>query len=127
MIVVAGAAVGIPLLMKTGGSATADGARSPLPSVGTTTANADGPDLARTRQQLVQLESRADAVHARLASRQATGGVAARPDLNRQYTQAHSHLQEAENDLKNRDIVATRREMSKAQREISTLESNLSQ
>ena len=103
------------------------GDRSPLPSVGTTTANADDPDLATTRQQLVQLESRANAVHARLASRPATGGVPARPDLNRQYTQVHSHLQEAENDLKNRDIVATRREMSKAQREISTLESNLSQ
>jgi serine/threonine protein kinase len=127
VIVVAGATVGIPLLMKTGGSATAGRDRGPLPSVGTSAAKADDPDLAQTRQQLVQLESRANAVHARLASQSATGGVPGRPDLDRQYAQVHSHLQEAENDLKNRDIVATRKEMSKAQREISTLESKLSQ
>ncbi len=127
VILIAGAAVGIPLLMKTGGTTTASGDRSPSPSVGTSPANADDPDLARTRQELVQLESRANAVHARLASRPATGGDPTRSDLNRQYTQMHSHLQEAENDLKNRDIVATRRDMGKAQREISTLESNLSQ
>jgi hypothetical protein len=38
----------------------------------------------------------------------------------------HSHLQIGENDLKNRDIVAARGEMGKAQKGISALESNLS-
>jgi serine/threonine protein kinase len=127
VIIVAGAVVGIPLLMKTRVSPTPSGDRSPLPSVGSSAANAAEADLARTREQLVQLESRANAIRARLASQPATGGVPAHPDLGRQYTQVHYHLQEAENDLKTRDIVATRREMSKAQREISTLEANLSQ
>jgi serine/threonine protein kinase len=127
VIIVAGAVVGIPLLMKTRVSPTPSGDRSPLPSVGSSAANAAEADLARTREQLVQLESRANAIRARLASQPATGGVPAHPDLDGQYTQVHSHLQEAENDLKNRDIVAAHREMSKAQREISTLESNLNQ
>jgi len=72
-----------------------------------------------------QLESRASAVRAKLARRSPTGG--APPGQAKQYTEMQSHLQIAEKDLKNRDVVAARTEMGKAQKDISALESNLSQ
>jgi eukaryotic-like serine/threonine-protein kinase len=125
VIVVAGAAVEIPLLLKTSASTTGDGSSVPSSTAVSTSVGAIDPDFARAREQMQQLELRANAVDGKLI-RQSTGG-GARPDLDRQYTQMHSHLQAAENDLKNRDIVASRKEMGKAQKDLSALESNLSQ
>jgi eukaryotic-like serine/threonine-protein kinase len=126
VILIAAAAVEIPLLLKS--NATAD-AVSDIPSSVSTnnTSGALNPDLARAREQMLQLESRANAVHTRLASRSNTGAISPHPELDKQYTQMRFHLQSAENELKNRDIVATRRDMAKVRKEISAIEANISQ
>ena len=124
VVLVAGVAVEISTLLKTDGSSTTSGGSSTAsPAVTKTTT--DDQDIAQARQEMVQLESRANAVHAKLG-RQPTTGTGNRAELNRKYASIHEHLQSAEKDLKKRDIVATRREMGEAQKEISTLESNFS-
>jgi len=124
VIVVAGAAVELPLLLKAKASATT-GEVSSIPPATSVSTPANAPDFAQAREQMQQLESRASAVRAKLARRSPTGG--APPGQAKQYTEMQSHLQIAEKDLKNRDVVAARTEMGKAQKDISALESNLSQ
>ena len=125
MIVIAGAAVEIPLLLKAGAPAD-DGSSVRASTAAPTSADAPDRDYTQAREQELQLESRASAVRAKLARQSATGR-GARPEMDREYTQMHSHLQAAEDDLKNRNIVASRTEMEKAQNDISALESKLSQ
>ena len=122
VIVIAGAAVELPLLLKTGAPAD-DGSSVRASTAAPTSADRD---YTQAREQELQLESRASAVRAKLARHSATGR-GARPEMDREYTQMHSHLQAAEDDLKIRNIVASRTEMEKAQNDIWALESKLSQ
>jgi eukaryotic-like serine/threonine-protein kinase len=107
---------------------------SPSPaSSGTATTTgtaASTSEMARDSQELLQLQSRAHALRARMGEMQDDediDGTGAAHDLEARYARMHSHLRAAAKDLNNRDMVSTRRELDKAQKEISPLESTFNQ
>jgi serine/threonine-protein kinase len=91
---------------------------------------ASTPQMAQDSQELLQLQSRAHALRARIGEMQDDADIdsaGAPQGLEARYARMHSHLQAAAKDLINRDMISTRRELDKAQKEISTLESTFNQ
>jgi len=142
-ILLTAVAAGIPHLLNTGTvpgwnplstslSKPSTTLHSPSPaSTGTAATSgtaASTPEMARDRQELLQLQSRARALRARMGEMPDDEDVDGTPhDLEARYARMHSHLQAAAKDLNNRDMVSTRRELDKAQKEISPLESTFNQ
>ena len=125
VILVCSAALELPGFLNRTKSGGAD-SRLSVDSLPDTEANTEN-DMARERQQMVQLQARTDALQVRLARQPHGGGNTDASELDRQYAHIRGHLRTAENDLKNRNSIAAGREMETAQTEISALESNLGQ
>jgi len=133
IVVLAAALIGLPYYLST--NATSRGADwlKPSPSEHTLVSSAKRSvlnwDIALAKAELGQLQSRSKALDARLTrleAEQAEDGSKPNPELKAKYATMHSHLQNAASGLNHRDAASTRREMSEAEKEISTLESTFS-
>lgn len=124
-VLVSGVGVQIYTLLKPEAPAATPGGSDAVPA-GAPETNFSDKKMAQMREEMVQLQSRANAAHARLDSHPPMD-AGSRAELNRRYSSIREHLRSAEQDLKNRDIADARQQMSEAQTEISALESNFSQ
>jgi eukaryotic-like serine/threonine-protein kinase len=124
-VLVAGVAVQIGSLLKPGSPAVTSGGADADPAPAPETNIADK-KIAQVRREMVQLQARANADHARLDSHPPMGS-GRRAALSRSYTSIDDHLQSAEQYLKYRDVADARKEVDEAQKEISALELNLNQ